>query len=145
MRSLAPHPAIGQRQLDVFENGEVADQVKALEDEADLAIADAGAIRKRKIRDLGSLERIAAARWCVEQAKDGEQGRFAAARRTRDRHILALANVEVDAGERVRFHFIGQEDLGDAIELEEGSGAVSPRVARSCSVVVSVVGMVVGF
>src|SRR5271168_2781493 len=36
--------AIGQRQLDVFVDGEVADEVERLEDEADLAIADAGAL-----------------------------------------------------------------------------------------------------
>src|SRR4029434_3918077 len=96
---------------------EIASHVKAQEGEADLAIADARAIRKRKIGDFSPLERIAAARWGIEEAEDGEQGRFAAPRRCRDRHILALANVEVDAGERVRFHLVGQEDLGDAIEL----------------------------
>src|ERR1044072_2875751 len=40
------HPAIGQRELDVLINGEIADQVKALEDESDLAIANARAIRE---------------------------------------------------------------------------------------------------
>ena len=32
--------------------------------------------------------------------------------------------------ERVRFHFVGQEDLGDAVELEEGV-AVTSVFARS--------------
>ena len=38
------HTAIGERQFDVFINGEVADQIERLEDEADLAIADARAV-----------------------------------------------------------------------------------------------------
>jgi hypothetical protein len=37
-------------ELDVFVHGEVADQVERLEDESDLAIADAGALADRKVR-----------------------------------------------------------------------------------------------
>ena len=33
------HAAVGERQLDVLEHRQVADQVEALEDEADLAVA----------------------------------------------------------------------------------------------------------
>ena len=33
------HPAVGQRQLDVLEHGQVADQVEALKDEPDLPVA----------------------------------------------------------------------------------------------------------
>ena len=46
------HAAIGQRQFDVFVNGQVADEVEALENESDLAIADARALRKGEVRDL---------------------------------------------------------------------------------------------
>ena len=38
------HAAVGERQLDVLIHGEIADQVEALEDEADLAVADARAL-----------------------------------------------------------------------------------------------------
>ena len=31
-----------------------------------------------------------------------------------------LADVEVDAGEGVSFDFVGEEDLGDAFEFDEG-------------------------
>ena len=44
------HAAIGERQLDVLVDGEVADQVEALEDEPDLAVADARALRQRQVR-----------------------------------------------------------------------------------------------
>src|SRR5262249_9466706 len=37
------HPTVGERQLHVLEDREVPDEVEALEDEADLAIADPGA------------------------------------------------------------------------------------------------------
>ena len=48
LRSADGHAAVGQRQLDVLVDGEVADQVERLEDEADLAVADA--------RPLGELQ-----------------------------------------------------------------------------------------
>ena len=49
------HAAVGQRQLDVLEDREVADEVEALEDEADLAVADArplgeAELRRRRVR-----------------------------------------------------------------------------------------------
>ena len=128
LRSLAGHAAIGQRQLDVFENGQVADEIEALEDEADLAIADARALRKGEVRDLAAFERVAPVRWRVEQAEDREQGRFAATGRPGDGDVFALANVEVNAGERVRFDFVGEEDLGDAFEVNEGVVSVVPTL-----------------
>jgi hypothetical protein len=42
------HSAIRKRQFDIFELGEIADQIERLKNEPDLAIADAGAVRKRK-------------------------------------------------------------------------------------------------
>src|SRR3977135_2799324 len=56
------HAAIGQRQLDVLVNGEVSDQAKALENESDPAVADAGALRERQVRASRSLPRETAAR-----------------------------------------------------------------------------------
>src|SRR6185369_7277093 len=43
------HAAIGERQLDVLVDREIADEVERLEDEADLAIPNAGALRRREL------------------------------------------------------------------------------------------------
>ena len=48
--------AVGQRQLDVLEHGQVADQVEGLEDEADLAVADARALGRADVRDRAAVE-----------------------------------------------------------------------------------------
>jgi hypothetical protein len=40
-----PHAAVGERQFDVLEDREIADQIEALEDETDLPISDARALR----------------------------------------------------------------------------------------------------
>src|SRR4029450_522671 len=51
----ARHSSIGERQFDVLKNGEVADQIKTLENKTDLAIANACAVGKRKIGNFVSL------------------------------------------------------------------------------------------
>src|SRR5436309_2402539 len=40
------HPALSQRQLHTFINGEIANQIETLENETDLAIANTGALRE---------------------------------------------------------------------------------------------------
>ena len=47
------HAAVGERQLDVLEDGEIADQVEALKDEPDLAVAHARARRRGARRPAG--------------------------------------------------------------------------------------------
>src|SRR5436190_16961798 len=48
------HAAISQRQFDVLINGEIANEIEALENESDLAIPDASAFRERQIGYLGA-------------------------------------------------------------------------------------------
>ena len=43
------HAAVGERQLDVLEDVQVANQVEALEDEADLAVAHPRPLRQREL------------------------------------------------------------------------------------------------
>src|SRR5207247_5170522 len=66
----AAHPAIGQRQLDILKHGQIADEIKALKDESNFAVADASPIRKRKVRHFGAFQRVTPARWSVEQTED---------------------------------------------------------------------------
>src|SRR5436305_6910440 len=40
------HPAISQRQLHIFINGEISNQIETLENETDLAIANTGTLRE---------------------------------------------------------------------------------------------------
>jgi hypothetical protein len=66
--------SVSKGKLYVLENCEVADQVEALKYETDFAIAYAGALGKRKIRDRLSVEPVVAVRRRVEQSEYGEQG-----------------------------------------------------------------------
>ena len=69
-RSADWHAAIGQGQLDVLEDGEVADQVEALEDEPDLAVADARALAEIEILNGLARDGVGPIGRRVEQAED---------------------------------------------------------------------------
>ena len=71
---------IGQRQLDVLEDAQVADQVEALKDEADLLQTDARALGRGQPCDRAAVKRIRALRRRVEQAENGQQRGFATPR-----------------------------------------------------------------
>lgn len=114
------HAAIGEGQFDVLVDGEVADQVEALEDEADFAVSDAGALGEIEVSDGLAVEGVGAAGRGVEQTEDGEEGGFATAGRSGDGDVLAFGQGEVDPGQSVGFDLISEEDLGDAVELDQG-------------------------
>jgi hypothetical protein len=126
------HAAIGQGQLHVLEDGEVADQVEALEDEPDVAVADARAPAEIKILNGLARDGVGPTGRRVEQAEDGQQRGLAAARGSRDGHVFALGDVEMDPRQGVGLDFVRVEDLGQALEADKGSGRVhrSPCAGR---------------
>jgi hypothetical protein len=118
------HAAVGQGELDVLEDGEVADEVEALEDETDVAVADARALAEVEVLHGLAGDGVGAAGGRVEQAQDREQRGLAAAGGAGDRHVFALGDVEVDAGEGVGLDLVRVEDLGQALEPDQGGGRV---------------------
>ena len=83
--------AIDQRDFDILLDGELVDQVEALEHEADVGAAQQGQSAFGGTGDiLVEKEELTIAR-TVEQAKNVQQGRLAATRRPHDGDELALA------------------------------------------------------
>ena len=115
-----PHAAVGEWQLDVLVDREIADQIEALEDEADLAVPHVRPLSHRQVLDASSVEQVLAAGRRIEQADDRQQRGLAAARRSGDGHILAARNLHADLGERVRFHLVRIEHLGDSLHVDDG-------------------------
>src|SRR4029077_9190249 len=114
------HAAIRERQFDVLENGEIADQVKCLENKTDFAIANAGAIGERKIRHRLLIDPVVAVARRIEQAENRKQSGFAAARRPGDRKEFAVLDIEVHAAEGMGFHLVGVENFCYAFEADQG-------------------------
>ena len=103
---------IAQRQLDVLIDIEFVDQVEALEYEADVALAELGALFLLELAYLGAKEFVGTAGGIVQQAQDVQQGGLAAARRAHDGDKLAVFDFKRYAGQRGSFDFFRPEDFG---------------------------------
>jgi len=124
---LTPQPTVRQRQFDVLEHREIADQVETLEDKADFAVADPRALGVAQLRDVLPVEAIGSLRGTVEQAQDRKQGGLPAAGRTGNREVLTLPDLEMHAGKGVSLDLVREEDLGDGFEGDEGAVGVHER------------------
>ena len=91
---------VEQRQLDVLERRRARQQVEALEDEADLRVAEIASSSFDMPRDVLAVEEVVPARRPIEAAEDVHERRLAGARRARHRHELAGLDVELRRGAR---------------------------------------------
>src|SRR5262249_11292579 len=107
------------RQFDILIHGEVADKVKALEDKSDLLVADPRAVGKVQSLHRAAVQDIRSVRRRVQQANNGEQRRLAAAGGAGNGYVLALVDIQVDPGERVRLDFIGIKNLGYVLKIDQ--------------------------
>ena len=121
------HVAIGERQFDVLEYRQVSNQVESLKNETNLPIPNACPLDRCQSRDRLAVKVVLTTSWCVEQTKNREQRRLAAARRAGDGDVLALPDFEVDVLQRVRLDFIGQEHFRDPRHVNQRLG-----VRRHC-------------
>jgi hypothetical protein len=125
------HAAIAQRHVDVVEHVEIGNQVEALEDEADLLVANARALVVGQAAHVGAVELVRAGVERFEQTRDVQEGRLARAGRSGHRDELALGDFETEVAQRMRLDEIRAIDLADAVHGEHGGPSlVSRPVAR---------------
>ena len=133
-RSAPVHAVQRQRVLDVLVHRHVANQVEALEDQADVDVAHARLLAGRELVDAAAVEPVAPARRRVEQPENRQHRRLAAARRPGDGDVLAAVDVDRDVVERARLLVRPSplEDLGDPLEPDEREVGVggATRAAR---------------
>ena len=111
-------PPIAQRHVDVVVDVEVGNEVEALEDEADLLVADARARIVGETADILAVELVGAGVEGLEQPGDVEEGGLARARRPAHRDELPGVDLEREIAQRVRLDEIGAVDLADILHLE---------------------------
>ena len=92
----ARHPSIAQGQRDVVQRVQPRQQVEALEDEADQAVADRRQSVPVDAEDVVLGEAVGTAVRAVEQAEDIQQGALARARRADDRAAFSGKDVQAD-------------------------------------------------
>src|SRR5690349_12025324 len=123
------HAAVLERDVEVLGDGEVVEEVVLLEDEADVAAAERGAVLEAHAVHRVAAEVELAVPLVVEEAHDGEQRRLAGAGGPHDGHELARLDVERDAAEHpalagadvVRLLDVAHRDEGGARGDLEGS------------------------
>src|SRR5438105_10081927 len=87
-------PAVEQRQLDVLQRRGARQQIEALKDKADVAIANAGALVARHRHDFLARQFEAAGGGTVEAAERIHERRLARSGRAHQRHVLSLLDAE---------------------------------------------------
>ena len=96
-----PHAGFGHGELDVFPGCQHGQQVEALKNEAQPQEAKPSELPVGQALQPGAEHLHGAARRRVDPAQQLQQGGLAAARRSHDRHVLAAADRERDAAQRV--------------------------------------------
>jgi hypothetical protein len=120
------HPAIRQWQFDVLVDVQIANQVEALKDEADLTIPDAGTLRERERRRMPPVDRVLAARGVsskprIERSVDLPQPDGPAIDTYSPRLISMLT-----LSKGVRLDLVGKEHLLHAIQNDQRLTHVRP-------------------
>lgn len=101
-----------ERHHDIFEGGEFGEQVMALPDEADLAIAE---VAERGVGELGDVlgsEEDAAGGGAVETAEQVQEGGLPGAGFANDRDSFPLLNFELQVLKNDDFRLAGRIALG---------------------------------
>src|ERR1051326_1180263 len=119
--------AVQQRQLDVLDRRRAREQIEALKNEADLRVANDGALVAIELRDVDSVEQVRSGRRTIEAAEDVHQRRLAGAGRSHDRDEVAFVDEKIDAVERAHFHFAHRVDLRQLTNLDDGTRHYRPR------------------
>ena len=112
--------AVAQRHVDVVEQVQVGDQVEALEDEAELFVAQARARVVVHALDVDAVEHVLAVGEFLEQAGDVQEGGLARAGRAGDGDELALLDVDVEAAQRVGLDHVGAVHLAQVFHAQHG-------------------------
>ena len=123
----AGRAAIDQRQLDILGRRGARQQIVALEDEADIEVAQVRAAVAVEPAGVDAVEAVAAGGRRIEAADDVHRRRFARAGRAHDGDELAAVDRQVDAGQRVDLRFALAIGLPDLVEGEQRRAWRAPR------------------
>jgi hypothetical protein len=121
------HIAEVHRQHHVFDDRERRQQLKELEDDAEVAAAPRGHLALAEGVDRHIADEHRACGGAVDAGDHVDQGRFAAAGLADDRHELAALDLEIDAFERGKATGGAEVGLLDLLEIDQVSIAVAGR------------------
>ena len=123
-----------QRELDVFERGELAEKPEVLEHEADDLAAVTGGLVTVEGRQVAARHRKRTPLGTVEAAENRQERCLAGSGRARDRHRVAGLDIEVDAVEHDQSAFGRVVPIGQVPRVHLDTGGLVP-VVRHCPTV----------
>src|SRR5258708_6237326 len=124
---------IRKRDFEILENGEIVDQVIALENEADVRFVQLVAFLDVEFVDRLIVEVVFAAPRAVEHADDAEQSGFSRAGRTHEGDEFALLNVQRDAAQHKKLAAASLENLLEISQLNQRFHKISLSLKWTCS------------
>ena len=98
---------VKQRQFHVFERGSAGEEIKALKNETEFAVAHVGELIAIQSGNIRTVEQIAALGWAIEATEKIHEGRFAGATRTHEGDKLTRLNLQRDAADGVHINLPG--------------------------------------
>src|ERR1700677_2537415 len=116
----APQPGVGERQLYVDQRAGTWNEVEALKDEADLAVAQVGEVVLVHPADVDAIDQVATTRGYVQAAEDVHQRALAAARAAHDRHQITGVDAQRDAAQGPHADLSQLVGLGDVVHAYDG-------------------------
>jgi hypothetical protein len=122
---------VGKRKLEIFEYGEIVDEVIALEDETDIGFVEFVAIFDAEFVDGFAIEKIFAGPGAIEHAENAEQRGFACAAGAHDGDEFAGGDVQGDAAEDEEFAAAGIVGFFEMVETNQRFHESSSKYVRS--------------
>ena len=116
------HAAVDQRQLDIFQSGGAGQEIVALEDKADIEIAQQSAAAPVERASIRAEKIVAAGSRRVEAADNVHGSGFAGAGRPHDGDELALIDRQIDARQRVHLGLAMAVGFPDIVKPDERRG-----------------------
>ena len=110
---------VGERDFEIFVDGEIVDEVVGLENETDVVFVEFVALLVVHFVDGLIVKKIFAGPGSIEHADDGEQSGLPCPGWTHEGDEFAGVDVQGDAAEHIKFVDAGVEGFFDVAELDE--------------------------
>src|SRR5262245_8438840 len=110
---------VGQRQLHVFVNSEVANEIETLKNKSDFAVTDPRARREVQAFHRLPVQMIFSGRRRIEQAQNRQQRGLATPRRPGNRYVLALTNRQMYSRKRVSLDFVRVKNFREPFNIDQ--------------------------
>src|SRR6266404_1682380 len=111
--------SVKQRQLHVFARGSSREQIEALKDKSDLAVAYIGELVSIQTGNIGPIEKITPGRRPIETTKNVHESGLAGTARAHQRDEFALLDFERDTAHGAHFHLAGMIRLSHIVQVNQ--------------------------